>query len=325
VLSLAKLLLSIIASSPDKWFSVDDMMSRTGVKKRRPDRKLVGRTLLRYSGHPFMLRRRTNVHGQVEYQAVDPTFIQGYVQGDNHLDWTTLADLTPHPSSTPLPPGTKTHREITVLQLSNLEVTSLKQVCKLEPRANSSPCYRLARGWSSIIVYTPSNKAQITLGAGWERDLGPVLGSELVALLKVRANYRAIEGVNSEVQWNRGLAVPLEEYNKVEIPHKDGSKSFVRMARSQFRNGEVDIHGPATGEADVQRYLFLAKPENDIMFKMAMLSGQDRIIKALDDLPDKMVEKLKHVLADALIEALEKVVKQEQYTPPLDKDDPSVA
>jgi hypothetical protein len=111
--------------------------------------------------------------------------------------------------------------------------------------------------------------------------------------------------------------VPLEEYNKVSVPHRDGSKSFIRKARSQFKNGELDVHGPATGEADIQRYLFLARPENDEMFKLAMLSG-------IEGLPDKMVEKLKHVLADALIEALEKVVKQEQYTPPLDKDDPSV-
>jgi len=320
VVSLAKLLLSIAASSPDQWFSVDDMMSRAGVKKRCPDRKALAETLRRYSHHPFMLRKRINVHGFPEYQAVDPTFIQGYIQGNNHLDWTTLADLTPHPPSTPLPPGTRTHREITVLQLSMSEAASLKQVCKLEQRRNSAPCYRLARGWSSVIIYTPSDKAQITLGAGWEQDLGPSLGSELVALLKVRANYRSIGGSNSEIQWNRGLAVPLEEYNKVEIPHKDGSKSFVRLARSQFKNGEVDVHGPVTGEADIQRYLFLARPENDILFKVAMLSGQDRIVRAIEELP----EKLKHVLGDALMEALEKVVKQDQYTPPLDKDDPSV-
>lgn len=320
MLSLAKLLLSIIASSPDSWFSVDDMMGLSGVKRRHPDRQAVSDTLLRYSHHPFMLRKRKSLHGFPEYQAVDPTFVQGYVQGVNHLDWTTLAHLTPQAPSTPLPPGTRTHREITVLQLSKSEAASLKQVCKLEPRANSSPCYRLARGWSSIIVYTPSNKAQITLGAGWENDLGPILGSELVALLKVRANYRVIEGINHEIQWNRGLAVPLEEYNKVEIPHKDGSKSFVRLARSQFKNGEVDVHGPVTGESDVQRYLFLARPENDIMFKMAMLSGQDKVLKAIEELP----EKLKHVLADALIESLEKVVKQEQYIPPISKDDPSI-
>jgi len=323
MLSLAKLLLSIIASSPDKWFSVDDMMSRTGLKKRRPDRQAVSDTLRRYSHHPFMLRRRKTAHGFPEYQAVDPTFIQGYVQGTNHLDWTTLAHLTPQAPSTPLPPGTKTHREITVLQLSNSEAGALKQVCKLEQRSNSSPCYRLARGWSSIIVYTPSDKAQITLGANWEKDIGPVLGSELVALLKVRANYRSIEGINSEIQWNRGLAVPLEEYNKVEIPHKDGSKSFVRLARSQFKNGEVDVHGPMTGEADVQRYLFLARPENDIMFKMAMLSAQDKNLQAIEDLPDR----LRLVLVEAMTKAVQELLKPDLYTPsppPPDKYDPSI-
>lgn len=261
-----------------------------------------------------------NVHGFPEYQAVDPTFVQGYVQGTNHLDWTTLAHLTPQAPSTPLPPGTRTHREITVLQLSKSEAVSLKRVCTFEQRRNSAPCYRLARGWSSVIIYTPSDKAQITLGAGWQQDLGPALGSELVALLKVRANYRAIDGINHEIQWNRGLAVPLEEYNKVEIPHKDGSKSFVRLARSQFKAGEVDVHGPVTGEVDIQRYLFLARPENDIMFKMAMLSGQDKALHAMDDLPDK----LRLVLVEALSKAVQELIKPEQYSPPISNDDPSV-
>jgi hypothetical protein len=262
VLSLNKLILSILASTGKKH-SVADLMKIRSIARRHPKARTISKTLERFSkpqnGDPPFLCRVTKDHA-VLYFCEDQARLEAYIQGRSHLSWLpraykgmTVGGL-PIPTETvhlPLPATRIDHREVAYFRLTKSEFNAVKRRYKASPRKRSTPVYKVRGNFFRMVVYEPNADVSFysegPTGA-WKPEIEALFGLDLANDLE-NAYAGRLESIMRPIRLEKGQAIdrsqlPYKVTGKVYINHATGRQTLVRNGTSQLKD-EVDLHGPA--------------------------------------------------------------------------------
>jgi len=284
----------ILLNSPEHVFTVDEFVHKlTKVKPDQPefaktwdilktikDRRLQPKrnTILQYLkrfGLKGIVERVKLPNDKIGYRCSSTHKTLAYIEGrfEEYVE-----NLTPQaPSqydSTDI-----VHRLSYRLRLPRGEYEVAKKVGEFHKNGSTPAFYRIDKPSFGLIVYPPNGNSVIFLKGDWRKDIQQLFGQKAVELVSREVDKGGHIGIAKDLPWK-------ELYDKpIQLINDKGEVALYRVARSQKKNGEIDIHRNENDDMAKQ----FEQWWDDKHFKADMLSAlkrqqtfQERVFKTLE-------------------------------------------
>lgn len=233
--SLMKRVVSMFTTHPDDILSIEGVfrnLVRAEARKHTARLRINRGTIKTYLYRLERLLILERVRGQ-GFRLKDRFRAVSYIEGNLPAYKGTVDPPAPPPVS----PTAILHRVNYRLQLSNHEYRTATELGEYQRNGKAPATYLVDRKSFKMVVYPPNGRAWVFLKGDWKPELASLFGRGLV---------ETIEKLVTARQGHVGMAdkIPWEDIRSrpIQVHESDGSVSLYRVARSQIKEGEIDVH-----------------------------------------------------------------------------------
>ena len=154
-----------------------------------------------------------------------------------------------------------------------------KKLGEYRKNGSTPAFYQIDKPSFRLMVYPPNGNSVIFLKGDWRKDIQVLFGKEMVKLMSKEIDKGGHIGIAKDLPWKELYDRPIQLINE------KGQVALYRVARSQKKEGEVDIHRYENDDMAKQ----FEQWWDDKHFKADMLTAlkrqqafQDRVFQTLE-------------------------------------------
>ena len=228
-LSIAKRIAVILYNAPETVFTVDLFQTRLPGTKRNTILQWLGR----FNREKGFVEIVTPEHGKKGYRCSDTARALAYIE-NKYYEY--FEDLTPRSPPSVLASTDIKHRPCYWFVMPKDAFDKLGRMGERVKNGSSPLFFRLNNENFSLRGYPPNRKCCIFLKGDWKPDLLRVFGLETTEAVGESVKAGGHVGIAKDLPWE-------ELYSRsIQVVDGNGDIALYRVARSQKKNGEIDIH-----------------------------------------------------------------------------------